>query len=140
MDSAGSVYSIGAFSPGGAPSPHDAPPLLDDDATLAPKATASSPSVSRGAARSSARGVPPSPRGASPRGVSPHDAPPLLDDATLAPNGSRTRKATASSPSVSRGAPTAIPKRRPRGATRDNGGTPRDNSARLAAKLRSAHL
>ena len=37
-------------------------------------------------------------------------------------------------------APTAIPKRRPRGATRDDGGTPRDNSARLAAKLRSAHL
>ena len=46
MDSAQSVYSIA----GGAPSPHDAPPLLDDDAPLAPdgsptrKATASSPS------------------------------------------------------------------------------------------------
>ena len=51
MDSAGSCYSIGVFSPGGAPSPHDAPPLLDDDAPLAPdgsptrKATASSPSL-----------------------------------------------------------------------------------------------
>ena len=64
----------------------------------------------------------------------------LSIQATLAPNGSRTQKATASSPSVTRGAPTAIPKKRPRVAARDNSGTPRENSARLAAKLRSAHL